>query len=925
MLQYYTVIVAISSMALIAMSLLVHENSRFERQTKQKFYLTYLVVEAAMLAEWAGLILNHAPANLILLHKIVKCMDYVLTPLAGVCVAALVSGIDWVRLGMEGLVVFNIVFQGCSTMKGWTFYIDQDNVYYHGPCYLIYIVIYLLIIIGVLIQFYSYGKKYKKQNVGSLAAIIFMVLAGVIIQEVLDVKVTYLTIIICVILMYIHYSEFSQMISDDNLLYQKQMLETDALTRLYSRHAYTRDLKELENKTQLPAKLVVFSVDINELKTINDTLGHLAGDELITGASGCIWNVLSHFGKCYRTGGDEFISFLYVDPEQTLAIEDRLIEAAQRWHGSLVKQLTLSIGYAAAKDYPKLKIEELIHIADEKMYESKAHFYTQSGKNRRREGGRRLEIIEEKQQEYIDIINALANDITGLYIIDRERGEVTAYRVSASDHRIRSGVPLQHGYEAAMNQFVEKIVHPDDQEMMRQSVRAEFIEKGLELKSSFTVHFRTLIDGEIRMNSMRCMRNTGDGDYEKIIIAFSTEPVRETEELTATTSSVAEQMMHTGSFIAWYQPKYNPYTGNVVGAEALLRWKTKDGHLLRPGQFLRAFEEDGMISWLDEHIFRAVCSFQQKRQEQGLPMLPISVNLSRSSMQALDIAERYKTIADECGISPKLVPIEITESAAVSTRAIKPVADAFYEAGFPLHMDDFGSGKSALTELNMLHFDVVKLDKSLIDYIGEGHGNLVLLYTIALSKELGLHLVAEGVEKQEQLEFLKENGCDTVQGFYFSKPLPEDAFEQEIAGRIETPETAYEYSSKHTVSESVQKRALDSMIRRMPGGFFTYRNDASEQILTSNQYLWNLFGCETEAEFMEFVGGSFQGMVCAEDLEETEKRIAWQIENGDGNLDHVEYHIRRKDGQMIFVTDYGYLDEQAEGGVFYVFISEAEK
>ena len=129
------------------------------------------------------------------------------------------------------------------------------------------------------------------------------------------------------------------------------------------------------------------------------------------------------------------------------------------------------------------------------------------------------------------------------------------------------------------------------------------------------------------------------------------------------------------------------------------------------------------------------------------------------------------------GIEKDLLPIEITEPAAVTNNEIKDIAEAFYDAGFRLHMDDFGSGYSSLATLNILHFDTLKLDKSLIDYIGNYGGDRLLEHTILLAKDLGMHVTAEGVENTNQVTFLKNIGCDSIQGYFYSKPLPLDKFE----------------------------------------------------------------------------------------------------------------------------------------------------
>lgn len=233
-------------------------------------------------------------------------------------------------------------------------------------------------------------------------------------------------------------------------------------------------------------------------------------------------------------------------------------------------------------------------------------------------------------------------------------------------------------------------------------------------------------------------------------------------------------------FVVWYQPKMDPSTNEMVGAEALVRWKQGDGLLIFPGDFLHVFEKDGLISILDEYIFTSVCEQIAKWEKEGKKAVPVSINLSRESMHRTDLVARYKSIAEDFNVDPALIPIEITENSAMSNIEIKPLAEQFFNAGFTLHMDDFGSEHSSLNGLSILHLSVLKFDKSLIDGIGTEQGNLVLEYAIAIGRNLGFKIVAEGVEKKEQLDFLIKNGCDEIQGYYFSKPLPLDEFELKL-------------------------------------------------------------------------------------------------------------------------------------------------
>ncbi len=235
-------------------------------------------------------------------------------------------------------------------------------------------------------------------------------------------------------------------------------------------------------------------------------------------------------------------------------------------------------------------------------------------------------------------------------------------------------------------------------------------------------------------------------------------------------------------FEVWFQPKYNPGGNELMGAEALVRWR-KDGKLVSPGLFIPVFEKNGMIRRLDEYVFRSVCCQQKKWKEQGMSMIPVSVNISRVSLYFQNVVETYKNILDEYDIQPQLIPLEITESAAVANAEIKALTDKFFNMGFSLHMDDFGTGYSSLSSLNQMHFNTLKLDKSIIDYIGNYGGDKLLEHTIALAKDLGLHVTAEGVENETQINFLKELHCDSIQGYYFSKPLPLDEFTERLGSR----------------------------------------------------------------------------------------------------------------------------------------------
>ena len=231
-------------------------------------------------------------------------------------------------------------------------------------------------------------------------------------------------------------------------------------------------------------------------------------------------------------------------------------------------------------------------------------------------------------------------------------------------------------------------------------------------------------------------------------------------------------------FEAWYQPKYEPSTDTVVGAEALVRWRKPDGSMVSPGAFIPLFEKDGLVVKVDEYIFRRVCEWQAGRMAAGKKLVPVSINMSRLTLHHPGTVAAYKAMVEEYGIPFSCVPIEITESSAFTGTQIRELMNRLKEAGFVLHMDDFGSGYSSLASLAVLPFDVIKLDKSLADNLDNRKGRTIIRHVIDITHGLGMTVVAEGVETKEQCDFLRAWDCDAIQGYFYSRPLPQADFEK---------------------------------------------------------------------------------------------------------------------------------------------------
>ena len=231
-----------------------------------------------------------------------------------------------------------------------------------------------------------------------------------------------------------------------------------------------------------------------------------------------------------------------------------------------------------------------------------------------------------------------------------------------------------------------------------------------------------------------------------------------------------EEALTDGRIEVWFQPIVDPNTNETVGAEALSRWKDKDGYI-SPSVFVPALEESGQVLELDKNAFLQACRFQKERKDAGENVFPISVNLSVVSLAQDNIVSDCLEILNSNGVPAESISIEVTESIDSDKGNLGKVVNDLHTAGFLVEIDDFGAGYASLVNLALIPYDVLKIDKSIIDEIGTERGDLLLCDTINMAKDFNFKVIVEGVETEDQIEYLKSKGCDAVQGYYYSKPL----------------------------------------------------------------------------------------------------------------------------------------------------------
>lgn len=247
-------------------------------------------------------------------------------------------------------------------------------------------------------------------------------------------------------------------------------------------------------------------------------------------------------------------------------------------------------------------------------------------------------------------------------------------------------------------------------------------------------------------------------------------------------------------FVLYLQPKYSLQDNRICGAEVLVRWAKPEGGMISPGEFIPIFERNGFITKLDYYVWEKTCKLLAGWIAEGKKPSPVSVNISRVSLYNPRLVEAICGLTDRYHIPRELLELELTESAyTTNPKAIKETMERLQKEGFSILMDDFGSGYSSLNVLKDIAVDVLKIDmKFLSDTDQEGRSQNILASVVRMAKWLNLPVIAEGVERREQVDFLHSVGCEYVQGFYFARPMPVSDYEKLVSEKKDELQEKYQ-------------------------------------------------------------------------------------------------------------------------------------
>lgn len=576
------------------------------------------------------------------------------------------------------------------------------------------------------------------------------------------------------------------------------------VTGIHNKRSCMEKIWELDSKDDtFDIGIAIF--DLNNLKKVNDFYGHNKGDDLIKTFAHLLSITVPDDCFLGRFGGDEFIIISEKASNQRMEdIISKLKFLVDEHNKTSTVNLSFSAGFEISNKEHYFLIEELIKEADKKMYENKRII-------------KGLPVVQEKEVSTIkDTMGLLPQDIffKNVSEIIKHYGESKKFLFLCSDISNFRYVNENFGYKVGneiLKIFADEITESSGvihatrifsdnfASIMDITGRTEsdIIAQIKRRNSNITKKVQELYKGSY------CTINTGlyfiKNQYElpEDIMNFSntarklakkkfssvqiySEQVDQKERKRADILNNFYKAIEKEELKIYMQPQISGNDGRICSAEALIRWQKEDGEIWSAYEFIPILEHTGDVVTLDYYVYEKVFQWLNERKKLGKKLIPVSMNVSRIHLNRVDELLSYiKRLKELYEIPSEYLIFELTESAYIeNVQKAGFMIKKLHELNIKVSMDDFGSGYSSLKALSSLAFDEVKIDK---DFLSRGmslDGKIVLQEVISLLKKLNKKIVCEGVEKEEEVLFLKNKQCDILQGYYFSKPIPVLEFEQ---------------------------------------------------------------------------------------------------------------------------------------------------
>ena len=461
---------------------------------------------------------------------------------------------------------------------------------------------------------------------------------------------------------------------------------------------------------------------------------------------------------------------------------------------------------------------------------------------------------------------------------------------------------------------------PDDDEVLnniRQKIIKQFSEWNntsafFPLFGVYTIKDTSVLPELMYDHAMLALSHAEE-DYKWHICRYTIEMESSLEKEVYLLAAI-EEGLEKGEFTFFAQPQCNIATGQIVGAEALVRWQKPDGEVLLPGGFIPVLEKNKMIDQLDRYVWEKVCQWLKGWIDQGYSPVPISINVSRIDIYAMDVPKYIFSLLEKYQIPEHLIKIEITESAYTeNNNRISHAVNTFRNRGLVVMMDDFGCGYSSLNMLKNIPVDVLKLDMRFLQFKEEERQKSanILESIVNMAGLLHLPIVVEGVENESQEKFVQKLGCRYIQGFYYYKPLPIKKFEELLRDKrqIDTQGLVYKQVEPMHIREFIDTNFVsDSMLNNVLGPVVFFEVLGGDiKITRVNEQYFRMLG---EQHFEEDIQKEFLKRIPEEERCVFHRMIEKAFENPVLGADGMIHLLCEGEQKMSVYTKVFYLRER---------------
>lgn len=592
------------------------------------------------------------------------------------------------------------------------------------------------------------------------------------------------------------------------------LIQREMLSRLLT-NAY-RDVTGIHNKKSLEKRLQelndrsttfgvgVMMFDLNNLKLVNDNYGHEKGDEFIQAFTYCLTRILNEHSFLARYGGDEFIIIQDKTTVDELKHMDLQLSAlVQEYNVRASLPLSYAVGYEVSYRNHYFMMDDLINAADKNMYQDK--FYKKNGRSALDKKNQETPVIPTVSSEYLAekirqiksqasgglSVALISTDIENFHYINDKYGYQLGNEILNIVYEEMTGSSLSLFTARFFSDVFISIadVSKQTQEALLEQIQVMDQKICARIRDTYHISFFRTNSGIYRIpdedctpESMISCANIARRIAKKMIshaCLYSTEIDRQ-EKMQAEILHSFHTALENHEFQIYFQPKVCTADQTVSSAEVLVRW-IRDGKMRwSPDIYIPLFEQNGFVIDLDYEVYEQTFRWLRKFSDRLPKGFRLSLNVSPVHFeQPQTFIERIQELIDSYGIDPSLLTFEITETTYVNNPlAVNQVIRSLQNRNVQISMDDFGSGYSSLNTLKDLLFDEVKIDRMFLGDNLTENAHIVLQEIFHMLKRMKKSIVCEGVETEEIAAFLKQEGCDEIQGFLYYRPMNSMNFEK---------------------------------------------------------------------------------------------------------------------------------------------------